>query len=481
MQYNQGLVWFRRDLRVTDNAALAAALSQCRRVYCAFIFDRAILDELLADGLTHDRRVDFIHRSILALDASLRKRGGALIVRHAHAAEAIVKVARELGVDAVFANSDYEPYALQRDQRVKQALLQQRRELLLFKDHVIFEKDEILTGGGTPFSVYTPYKKAWLQRIRTPDVAVRGAFKHANKLAEPPGAQHVPSLRDVGFALTNLDDLPLPAGEAGAQQMFKDFRLRISTYQQARNYPAKRGPSYLSVHLRFGTISTRELARFAYEKKRSTGARVWLSELIWRDFYQMILWHHPHVADHAYRPQYDSIDWETGAKAERTFAAWCEGRTGYPLVDAAMAQINRSGYMHNRLRMVTASFLTKDLGIAWQRGERYFARQLNDYDLAANNGGWQWAASTGCDAQPYFRIFNPITQSEKFDPNGDFIRQYLPPLANFTAQEIHAPWLVSARRQKEAGCIIGRDYPKPIVDHPKARQETLRRFGKVRR
>ena len=481
MQYNQGLVWFRRDLRPTDNAALAMALAQCRRVYCAFIFDRAILDELSADATTHDRRVDFIHRSILALDASLRKRGGTLITRHANAADAIVEIARELGVDAVFANSDYEPYALQRDQRVKQTLLQQRSDLLLFKDHVIFEKDEILTGGGTPFSVYTPYKNAWLKRMRKPDLAARDTFKHANRLARPPGAQHIPALEELGFARTNLDDLPLPAGEAGAQQMFSDFKSRIGDYQQERNYPASRGPSYLSVHLRFGTISTRELARFAYGKRRSPGAQVWLSELIWRDFYQMILWHHPHVADHAYRPQYDRIQWESGAKAEQMFAAWCEGRTGYPLVDAAMAQINSSGYMHNRLRMVTASFLTKDLGIDWRRGERYFARQLNDYDLAANNGGWQWAASTGCDAQPYFRIFNPITQSEKFDANGDFIRQYLPQLAGFTAKEIHAPWLVSVKRQREAGCIVGRDYPKPVVDHAVARMKTLKRFLKVKR
>jgi deoxyribodipyrimidine photo-lyase len=301
-----------------------------------------------------------------------------------------------------------------------------------------------------------------------------------NRLIKPPGVHEIPTLKQLGFALTNLDDLPLPPGEAGAQQMFKDFKSRIDEYQQERNYPVARGPSYLSVHLRFGTISTRELARFAYQRKRSAGAQVWLSELIWRDFYHMILWHHPHVVEHAYRPQYDRIQWETGAEAERNFAAWCEGRTGYPLVDAAMAQINLSGYMHNRLRMVTASFLTKDLGIDWRRGERYFARQLNDYDLAANNGGWQWAASTGCDAQPYFRIFNPITQSEKFDPNGDFIRQYLPQLANFTAKEIHAPWLVSSARQKEAGCIIGRDYPKPIVSHAEARKKTLKRFGAVR-
>ncbi len=476
MQHNLGLMWFRRDLRLTDNAALASALSQCQRVYCAFIFDRAILSELLTDGIAHDRRVDFIHRSILALDASLQKRGAALIVRHADAADAVVELARELSVDAVFANADYEPYAMRRDQRVE-ALLQPRCKLVLLKDHVVLEKGEILTGSGTPFSVFTPYKNAWLQRAGERDFAPYDTPQDADRLIKPAGLLPIPALEQLGFARTNnLDDLQLPAGEAGAQQMFDDFKSRIDDYQQTRNFPATRGPSYLSVHLRFGTLSTREAARFAFNK-RSTGAQVWLSELIWRDFYQMILWHHPHVADHAYRPKYDRIRWESGAKAERTFAAWCEGKTGYPLVDAAMAQINSSGYMHNRLRMVTASFLTKDLGIDWRRGERYFARQLNDYDLAANNGGWQWAASTGCDAQPYFRIFNPITQSEKFDANGDFIRQYVPQLANFTAKEIHAPWLVSAKRQQEAGCIIGRAYPKPIVDHTEARANTLKRFG----
>ena len=474
-------MWFRRDLRLTDNAALAAALSRCQQVYCAFIFDRTILDELLAAGITHDRRVDFIHRSIVALDASLRARGSALIVRHADAADAIVDLAREFAVGAVFANGDYEPYALKRDQRVKKLLLQQGRELLLFKDHVVFEKEEILTGSGTPFSVYTPYKNAWLKRATKNDFEPYDTRSSADRLATPMGSRKVPTLEDLKFSRTNLDDLPLVAGEAGAQQMFSDFKARIDSYPLQRNYPATRGPSYLSVHLRFGTLSIRAAARFAYRRKRSAGAQVWLSELIWRDFYQMILWHHPHVADHAYRPQYDRISWETGGKADRHFAAWCDGKTGYPLVDAAMAQINLSGYMHNRLRMVSASFLVKDLGIDWRRGERYFARQLNDYDLAANSGGWQWAASTGCDAQPYFRIFNPITQSEKFDPDGRFIRQYLPQLANFTASEIHAPWLVSIKRQREAGCIIGRDYPKPIVGHATARATTLERFSVARR
>jgi len=482
MQYDQGLVWLRRDLRLSDNTAIAAALSQCRRVHCVFVFDRAILDPLIAEGRTADRRVDFIHRCIIELDLALRQRGGSLIVLHSVAADAIPQLAAELGVDAVFANADYEPYAVERDEAVRQRLL--GRALHLSKDHVIFDKDEILSGAGTPFSVFTAYKNCWLRRIseegKAP-LAEANSNTFDDRCSEPQGQYQIPTLQQLGFSRSNLDELPLPAGETGAQQMFEDFKARIDDYALSRNYPAARGPSYLSVHLRFGTISTRSLARFASARPSSGGAAVWLSELIWRDFYQMILWHHPHVVDHAYRPEYDRVQWEMGTDADRMFDAWCQGTTGYPLIDAAMAQLNQSGYMHNRLRMVTASFLTKDLGLDWRRGEHYFARQLNDYDLAANNGGWQWAASTGCDAQPYFRIFNPVTQSEKFDANGDFIRRYLPQLADFTAKEIHAPWLSSEERQREAGCIVGRDYPNPIVDHARARLKTLARFGILKR
>jgi deoxyribodipyrimidine photo-lyase len=226
-------------------------------------------------------------------------------------------------------------------------------------------------------------------------------------------------------------------------------------------------------------VSIRELARFAHElAQASAGAATWLSELIWREFYQQILYHHPQVVTASFKPEYDRIRWND---APELFAAWCDGRTGYPLVDAAMAQLNRTGYMHNRLRMVTASFLTKDLGIDWRRGEHYFARRLIDFDLASNNGGWQWAASSGCDAQPYFRIFNPVTQSAKFDPEGNFIRRYLPQLRNLSAKEIHAPWLLSIERQRLAGCVVGADYAAPVVDHAVARERTLTRYAVVRR
>jgi deoxyribodipyrimidine photo-lyase len=476
---DSALMWFRRDLRLADNTALYHCLKAARRVYTAFVFDRAILDGLLAEGLSTDRRVDFIHRSLRELDGALRTRGGALLLRHGAAADEIVRLAAELGVEAVFANHDYEPYAIERDAQVAARLAAAGRSLHTFKDQVIFERDEVLTGAGRPFSVFTPYKNAWLKALTPFYLRSYEVEKYLGALAPAPVPAAMPPLAAIGFAPSDLDELKVVAGASGARLQFDEFRSRIDRYREARDYPAVRGPSYLSVHLRFGTVSIRELARYAHQRSaQSTGAATWLSELIWREFYQQILYHHPRVIDSSFKPEYDRIRWED---SPASFAAWCEGRTGYPLVDAAMAQINRSGYMHNRLRMVTASFLTKDLGIDWRRGERYFARRLIDFDLAANNGGWQWAASSGCDAQPYFRIFNPVSQSEKFDPDGRFIRRYLPQLAKLSAKEIHAPWLLSPQRQRAAGCVIGVDYPPPIVDHAEARATTLARYAVVRR
>jgi deoxyribodipyrimidine photo-lyase len=472
------LVWFRRDLRLSDHAALYHALKAARRVHCAFVFDRAILDPLLAEGCDADRRVEFIHAALAELDAELSSLGGGLVVRHGVAAEEIVRLAAELGVEAVFAAEDYEPYARERDAQVAAALRAAGRALHLFKDQVIFARDEVLTGAGKPFSVFTPYKNAWLRTLTPFYVKAYPLDLAAGRLAPAAGGR-LPSLADLGFAPTNLRDLPVPLAASGAQRLLDDFLARIDAYDEARNFPAVRGPSYLSVHLRFGTVSIRHLARLAWERAQqgSAGAATWLSELVWRDFYHQILWHHPHVATRAFKPEYDRIVWDD---APELFAAWCEGRTGYPLVDAAMAQLNQTGYMHNRLRMVVASFLTKDLSIDWRRGEHYFARHLNDFDLAANNGGWQWAASSGCDAQPYFRIFNPVTQSEKFDPDGRFIKRYLPQLAELSPSEIHAPWLLPPLRQQQAGCVIGRDYPAPVVDHAQARSRTLARYAVVK-
>ena len=489
--FASSLVWFRRDLRLDDHAALYYALKQSQQVYCVFVYDRDILDALLKEGLQADRRVEFIMAAIAELDAALRAAGGALIVRHAWTEEAIPALARELGVDAVFANHDYEPQAMTRDAAVRAQLETEGRQLLTYKDQVIFEKEEVLSQAGKPFSVFTPYKNAWMNKI----AGHNGDFylkpypvaDYLSKLA-PPSPQHqqaLPTLETLGFLPTNLSELKIPTGMSGAHKLLEEFLPRLARYSDTRNFPAVKGPSYLSVHLRFGTISIRTLARTALDiihaGQGSTGAPVWLAELIWRDFYFMILHHHPHVVARSFKPDYDAIVWEQDALAQKYFAAWCEGRTGYPLVDAAMLQLNQTGYMHNRLRMVTASFLTKDLGIDWRWGERYFAAQLNDFDLAANNGGWQWASSSGCDAQPYFRIFNPITQSENFDAEGKFIRRYLPQLAALPNKYIHAPWLCPEEKRDDAGLRLGKDYPFPIVDHADARKKTLQRYAVVKK
>ena len=476
---DSALVWFRRDLRASDHAALYHALRSARRVWCVFVFDREILDALPRA----DRRVEFIHASVTALDHDLAQLapGAGLIVRHAVARDEIPRLARALHVQAVYTNHDDEPAALARDAKVRGALADAGIALHTAKDHVVFERKEVLTGSGSPYSVFTPYKNAWLKKLEPFFVKAYPVVRHAAGLAPLPddARNGVPALEQLGFERTNLQALKIAGGSAAAQALVADFTDRIDDYEATRNFPAVKGPSYLSVHLRFGTVSIRELAALAWPRAEagSTGAGVWLSELVWRDFYHQILFHHPHVVDQSFKPEYDRVKWDHGAHADALFAAWCEGRTGYPLVDAAMAQIKQTGYMHNRLRMVVASFLTKDLGIDWRRGERYFATHLNDYDLAANNGGWQWAASTGCDAQPWFRIFNPVTQSEKFDAAGKFIRRYLPQLAGLPDKLIHAPWLARPVDLLAANLVLGRDYPLPVVQHDEARERTLARFG----
>jgi deoxyribodipyrimidine photo-lyase len=482
--YAAGLVWFRRDLRAHDHAALYRALTQCRQVHCVFVFDREILD-LLPRA---DRRVEFIRESLVELDAALRALGqhphAGLIVRHTIASDAVPALAQALQVQAVFANHDDEPQALQRDSRVRTRLAAAGRAFHTFKDHTLLERSEVLTQTGKPYSVFTPYKNAWLQKVDAFQLSSYPVERHAHRLAPRPleHCQPVPTLASLGFETTALSQPRLPTGASGAQQLFNDFLGRMERYDDTRNFPAIKGPSYLSVHLRFGTISPRQLARTAHRlmQQGNPGATTWLSELIWRDFYFQILHHHPHVVGHSFKPAYDAIAWESGPEADALFAAWCQGRTGYPLVDAAMAQLNQTGYMHNRLRMVVASFLVKDLGIDWRRGEAYFASQLNDFDLAANNGGWQWASSSGCDAQPYFRIFNPVSQSEKFDADGKFIHRYLPQLSKLPTAALHAPWRARPVELQEAGVVLGQTYPHPVVDHDSARLRTLQRYAVVK-
>ena len=467
MKLEKALVWFRRDLRDHDHAALSAALTNARQVWCVFIFDRDILDALPS---RHDRRVEFILESLRELDAALRARGGGLIVRHGWPVEEIPALAKTLGVDAVFANRDYEPTAKLRDGEVRQRLHAAGMAFESPRDQVVFDGDAVLTQAGKPFTVFTPYKNAWRKRLTAADIAAHSGS--GGQLM--PGDTRLPSLAELGFEATDLATLGIRPGMSGARALWEEFAAgRIDRYGALRDFPAIKGVSYLSVHLRFGTLSIRELVREAVRREADT----WLNELIWRDFYFMILDRFPHVVGHSFKPEYDAIrwaDWPAG------LAAWQEGRTGYPLVDAAMRQLLHSGWMHNRLRMVVASFLTKDLGIDWRLGEAWFAQQLNDFDLSANNGGWQWAASSGCDAQPYFRIFNPVTQSEKFDPDGKFIRRYVPELARVPDKYIHAPWQMGRIEQEAIGVVIGRDYPAPLVDHAQARNDTLARYAVVK-
>lgn len=473
------LVWFRRDLRDDDHAALGEALRRARRVYCVFVFDRETLDALPTPC---DRRVDFIHGALLELDAALRARGGGLIVRHGQPASEIPRLAGELGVAAVFANRDYAPQAKARDAAVASALCESGIGFESFKDQVIFDGVELLTQAGRPYTVFTPYRNAWLKRLTDDDHAPHAST--AGRLTPTPLADGVPPLSTTGFRSSDLAQQGIVAGMSGARKLADDFRARLASYAQARDYPAQDGTSRLSVHLRFGTVAIRQLVALAIAGgalRGAQGAASWLGELIWRDFYAMILDHFPHVARRSFKPAYDAIVWRQGDAADEWFAAWCEARTGYPLVDAAMHQLSSTGFMHNRLRMVVASFLCKDLGLDWRRGEAWFARQLNDFDLAANNGGWQWAASSGCDAQPYFRVFNPLTQSERFDPGGRFIRSQLPGLANVPDPFIHAPWRMSTAEQAACGVVIGRDTPPPLVDHDQARRQTLQRYAVVKR
>lgn len=471
MHYQHSLVWFRRDLRDFDHAALYYALKNSAQVFCVFVFDTDILDTLRDKA---DRRVEFIWESVLELKTALQAKGGDLTVLHGSAKVEIPRLVQQLNIQAVFVNHDYEPNAIARDKQVAQQLAQQHITFHTYKDHVIFEKDEVLTLAGKPYSVFTPYKNAWLKKLDDFYLKTYPVDTYIQHLAQTTPT-NMPSLESLSFERTNLSKMRLPTGMNGGKTLFEDFEQRMDVYKEARDYPAVKGVSYLSVHLRFGTVSVRYCARQAINRARFSmqpaGAQTWLNELIWRDFYAQILHHHPQVAEgHAFKSEFEHLNFPNHADY---FNAWCEGKTGYPIVDAAMRQLNNTGFMHNRLRMVAASFLVKDLLIDWRWGEQYFAEKLIDFDLSANNGGWQWAASTGCDAQPWFRIFNPVTQSEKFDGQGKFIRKYIPELAKCPDKDIHAPWLIAPLKRLSIGLELGKDYPLPIVEHAAQREKVL--------
>jgi deoxyribodipyrimidine photo-lyase len=421
--------WFRRDLRLDDNAGLYYALKSGSPVLPLFIFDKEILDQLEDRD---DARVTFIHQTIEKLSALLGQHGSSLLVKYGHAEEVWNKLLSEYNITAVYTNHDYEPYAKIRDEAIGGMLKMHGIPLHTYKDQVIFDRNEVVKDDGKPYTVYTPYMRKWHQKLTPFYLKAYPNEKYFSSFFKYSGF-YVPSLTEMGFEKSQMEFPPV------------NYIELIPEYAQKRDFPAVRGTTRIGLHLRFGTVSIRELARTA----NAFAEKTWLNELVWREFYMMILYHFPQTADHAFRPEYDRINW---INDEEQFEAWCKGETGFPLVDAGMRELNTTGYMHNRVRMIVASFLSKDLLIDWRWGERYFARKLLDYEMASNVGGWQWSAGSGTDAAPYFRIFNPDSQLKKFDPMLQYVKKWVPEYADFSK------------------------YPKPIVDHSFARERCLKAF-----
>ncbi|MBX0326597.1 DNA photolyase family protein [Oscillochloris sp. ZM17-4] len=467
--------WFRRDLRLHDNSALmAAARDSGGAVLPAFILD----DSILGGRWASPARAAFLLDGLRALDADLRARGLRLIVRRGDPRRELLQLAEEAGARGVYWNRDYSPYAIRRDSAIKAALGAAGYAARSFKDVVIFEMGEVVTKGGGPYSVYTPYARQWRQLLGERGAPAQGAPELVALDAVPEGGR-IPELAELGMACAQ--EIPV-AGEARAGELLRQFSAArrdsgIAGYAERRNMPGVEGTSRLSPHLRLGMVSPRQCVAAALGSPPGPGPDTWLGELAWRDFYVQVMYHSPHVLRGAFRPAYDGLKWEND---ERLFAAWREGRTGYPIIDAAMRQLRQEGWMHNRARMIVASFLTKDLLIDWRWGERHFMRLLMGGDPAANNGGWQWAAGTGTDAQPYFRIFNPASQGEKFDPDGAYVRRHVPELANVPSRHIHAPHLMAPAEQARADIQVGRDYPAPVVEHKERRERALAMYKAVR-
>lgn len=421
------IFWFRRDIRLYDNVALSLALQSPYPVLPLFIFDIEILDELERPC---DKRVEYLHRTIQGVHGQLRAYSSGVLVQMGRPVEIFRSLLREHAIDTVYANEDYEPYATQRDSAVSKLLAEHGAKLQLSKDQVVRAKDEVLTGGGTPFRVFTPYKNKWLEILHPADVQPYEIDLDLSRLAPVPAEP--PALEVLGFRATGT--------QFPEYTLSEDF---LRQYARYRDIPAVEGTSRLGIYLRFGVVSIRDVIAKAIENSDAL-----LTELIWREFFTMVLYCYPHVATRCFRPEFEAIQWRNN---NEEFRLWCEGKTGYPLVDAGMRQLNETGYMHNRVRMVTASFLVKDLLIDWRWGEAYFASKLLDYDMAANNGNWQWVAGTGCDAAPYFRVFHPETQRKKFDPDDVYCRRWIPELGTSA-------------------------YPNPIVNHAEARQRALQAY-----
>jgi deoxyribodipyrimidine photo-lyase len=426
---NTVLFWHRRDLRINDNSGLFKALTSGFNVQPVFIFDKQILSNLAKD----DQRVAFIYQEIQRLKQQYQSLGTDLLVLYGDPTHSIPDLCSQLACSHVFTNSDYEPYAFIRDNEIKIKLSSVNCAFIEAKDHVIFEKSEVAKDDGLPYTVYTPYANKWRKLLTEDQLAPFESSEHTHQLRQANEFTSLISMEEMGFEAKIKTIFP--------SNLFPE--TIISNYHETRNFPALSGTSRLSIHLRFGTISIRSLAAYALKHNAT-----YLNELIWRDFYQMIIFHFPKTINNAFKPLYDQINWE---RNEVHFQAWCEGKTGYPLVDAGMRELNETGFMHNRVRMVVASFLTKHLLLDWRLGEAYFAEKLLDFELASNVGGWQWAASSGCDAAPYFRVFNPTSQQEKFDPTFSYIKKWVP----------------------EFGTS---NYPKPIIEHTFARERILARY-----
>lgn len=417
--------WFRRDLRFNDNAGLYHALTSSRPVLPLFIFDTDILSKIKDKT---DRRVEFIRNALVELQTELERLENTLVVRYGRPPEVWEKLVTEYDIDSVYLNHDYEPYAIRRDDEVHKFLSSKGITVHSFKDQVIFEKDDISKNDGTPYTVYTPYMKKWKSKLKDFNIPHYPAEKHLSNCYKN-NPQQIASLEELGFKGTG-EDFP-------SEKIDEEL---IRNYHKTRNYPGINGTSRLSVHLRFGTVSIREIVRLAMNLNEA-----WLEELIWREFFMMILYHFPYVVDKPFKEKYEKIQWRNN---EEDFGKWCQGNTGFPIVDAGMRELNSTGYMHNRVRMITANFLTKLLLTNWRWGERYFAEKLIDYELSSNNGNWQWAAGCGCDAAPYFRIFNPDTQIEKFDPELKYVKKWVPEFGS-------------------------NDYVKPMIDYKAARERAL--------
>jgi deoxyribodipyrimidine photo-lyase len=422
--------WFRRDLRLEDNVGLAHALKSGLPVLPLFIFDESILSKLQDRD---DARVEFIHRALEELHGELAAKGSSLLVEHGDPSKIWKEIIAKFQVKAVYTNHDYEPYAVERDTEVGKFLSKAGIEFRTFKDQVIFEKMEVEKGTGGPYTVFTPYSRKWKELLKDSHLKSSESEKHLGALLEFKGGG-VPSLEKIGFS---------PSGKEFPPSRLDEKLVKL--YAKNRNTPSIRGTTRLGVHLRFGTVSIRKLVKEARRLDET-----WLNELIWREFFMQILWNFPHVATKPFRPEYSGIQFRHD---EKEFQKWCEGKTGYPIVDAGMRELNETGFMHNRVRMIVGSFLVKHLLIDYRWGEAYFARKLMDFELSSNNGNWQWVAGTGCDAAPYFRIFNPESQTKKFDPDHRYIKTWVPEFGSMS-------------------------YPAPMIDHSFARERTLAAYKK---